>query len=268
MLTVIKNRVHTYFFTGIMMALALTSSLALAKEYVVDGSSVEAYERSIKAMADSLNEQDKKDFGRGLLNMILTEYSAAHGATGLSLLQFMGPAIKAAHISMDGHTLEEILERGRSISDDSATAAVDKDAVEDSAEALRRCLQDKVIVELAAIKKGDFFGYYVEVTVTNRLDWAIAGIRIAYQVFSEGRSVPWMDEDFSLAIRGGIEPGETRKLGTTTSFVPADAPEELITHAQVLDVTDQFKRQLIRDVRVIGWGKDKSEMKCKSADGK
>ncbi|MCC3304206.1 hypothetical protein [Sneathiella sp. HT1-7] len=251
------------------MALVLISSLALAEEYVVDGTTVETYERSIKAMADSLNEQDKKDFGRGLLNLMLTEYPAARGAKGFQLLQFMQPAVEAAHITLDGRTLEEILERGRSIADkDTPTKmAADGAAVEDRTEFLRQCLQETVAIESAVIKKRDYSGHNIEVVVTNGLDWAIAGIRVAYQVFSAGRSVPWADGDFSLAINGGIEPGETRKI-RTTARVPAEAPEDLITHAQVLDVTDQYKRQLIRDVRVMGWGKEKSEMKCKGADNK
>ncbi|MEX2278230.1 MAG: hypothetical protein WD674_10665 [Cucumibacter sp.] len=221
-------------------------------------------------MADSLDEQDKKDFGQGLLNMMLTEYPAASGAQGLQLLQFMQPAVEAAHITLDGRTLEEILERGRSIADDDAPAVADADgagdAAEDSAEALRQCLQEMVKIDSAVIEEGAYSGHNVEVTVTNGLDWAIAGIRVAYQVSSEGRSVPWMDEDFSLSISGGIEPGETRTV-RTTAFVPADAPEELITHAQVLDVSDQFERQLIRDVRVMGWGEERSEMTCESPEG-
>ena len=199
-------------------AVVFASVPAWAQGLVVDGTTVESYERSIKAMADSLNEQDRKDFGQGLLNMMLTEYPAARGAQDLQLLQFMQPAVKAAHITLDGRTLEEILERGRSIADDGAPAVADAggvgDTAEDSIEALRQCLQEKVTIDSAAIEEGAYVGHNIEVTVTNGLDWAIAGIRVAYQVFSEGRSVAWIDEDFSLSISGGIEPGETRTIGT------------------------------------------------------
>lgn len=246
---------------------ALAVAPAWAQGMVIDGTTTETYERSIKAMAGSLGEEDKQHFGKGLLNMMLTEYPAAHGAEGLQLLQFMQPAVEAAHITLDGRTMEEILERGRSLAHDSApptTTAASGD--ESDVDAIRRCLEERVTIDAASVERGAYFGHNVSVTVTNRLDWPIAGIRFAYQVFSEGRTVPWVRQDVSLSISGGIEPGETRTVATSAT-VPGDAPEALITHAQVLDVSDQYERQLIRDVRVMGWGDQRSDMTCESPDG-
>jgi hypothetical protein len=105
------------------------------------------------------------------------------------------------------------------------------------------------------------YGRTFKADVTNNLGWPIAGIRIAYKVTSEGRSVPWEDDGFALQIDGGIEPGETHTIRTTAS-VPSEAPELLSTTAQVLDVSDQDQRQLIRDVTIIGWGDQKSDRQC------
>ena len=60
--------------------LAVWATAATAQDLTVDGSSQEAYERSAKAMADSLSEADREAFARGLINLIITRYPAAQGA--------------------------------------------------------------------------------------------------------------------------------------------------------------------------------------------
>ena len=106
---------------------------------VVDGSSKEAYERSVKAMADELSDEDKEAFGRGLINLIITRYPPATGAEGLAMLQFMQPAVEAAHITLDGVTRDEILAKGREIMAADASKAEPPAAV-DPIDEIRACL--------------------------------------------------------------------------------------------------------------------------------
>ena len=54
-----------------------------AEEFVVDGSTRETYERSIKEMADSFPEKERELFVRGLLDLIFTRYPPVQGAKGL-----------------------------------------------------------------------------------------------------------------------------------------------------------------------------------------
>jgi hypothetical protein len=242
------------------IVLAVWATAVTAQGMTVDGSSQEAYERSVKAMADSLSEADREAFARGLINLIITRYPAAQGAEGLALLQFMEPAVEAAHITLDGVPMSEILERGREIvaaevSSEEASAEVDP------AEVARACLQERVLISNAVIEKGSF-SRTISLDVTNNLPWAIAGIRVNYVAMSEGRSVPWENDDFSLSISGGIEPGETRTIRTSASLFPSEAPDELITTATVLDVSDPLERQLIKDVTVIGWAEEQSPLSC------
>lgn len=244
---------------------------ANAEEMRVDGSSVESYERSVKAMADTLSPEDKRVFGRGLMSLIVTKYPPAQGAEGLLFLQAVTAAMEAAHITMDGVTRSEILARGRELEARDAAKKSTKPATGNSEktdgnldnpdESLRACLTEKVLLTGAKVKRRDF-GYAIEMNVTNNLPWAIAGIRVQYRVSSPGRSVPWAKDDFSLPIRGGVEPGETRQIKTSTLSIPPDAPAGLLTEAVVLDVTDSDEQQLIRDVRVMGWGDKKSARKC------
>jgi hypothetical protein len=157
----------------------------------------------------------------------------------------------------------------------------DQGATQEAVDSVRQCLQEKVTISEASIDKlaEDIWTHRIGAAVTNRLDWPIAGIHLAYQVFSEGRSVPWTKSDTSLAIGGGTEPGETKKIGWSID-VPTDAPDQLIAHVQVLDVLDQYERQLIGDEHVRMWdtqgplpsliveGKEKSDMRCDPAGGK
>ena len=228
--------------------LGFWASTANAQGITVDGSSQETYERSIKAMADSLSEADRDAFGRGLVNLIITRYPAAQGAEGSAMLQFLGPAIDAAHITLDGVPMSEILERGREIIATEATPEADP------VDVLRDCLQQRVLISNAVIERGSY-GRTISLDVTNNLPWAIAGIRVNYVAMSDGRSVPWENNDFSLSISGGIEPGETRTI-SATAFLSSEAPDELITTATVLDVSDPLERLLIKDVSVAGWAEE------------
>ncbi|MEP3895681.1 hypothetical protein [Pseudophaeobacter sp.] len=238
----------------------LFSHPALAQDQVVDGSSTETYERSVKSMVEGMSDEDREAFGRGLMNLIITGYPAAQGAEGLAMLQFMEPAVEAAHITLDGMSREEILSRGREIvAADNSSHQQPQGA--DPTEDLRTCLQASVLVTNPSIEKGSY-GRTISMDVTNNLTWAIAGIRVEYIAMSEGRSVPWERDNFSLSISGGIEPGETRTIRTSASLFPSDAPEELITTASVLDVSDPLERQLIKDVTVIGWAEEQSSMNC------
>ncbi|GAB5387700.1 MAG: hypothetical protein Alpg2KO_06680 [Alphaproteobacteria bacterium] len=127
-------------------------------------------------------------------------------------------------------------------------------------DALKACLQEKVVLTNPQLESATF-GRSISVDVTNNLKWAIAGIRIEYTIKSEDRSVPWKKDAFAVSIPGGIEPGETRDIGTSVS-VSRDTPDDAILTATVVDVSDPEERQLVKEVTIIGWGDGKSPMTC------
>lgn len=94
---------------------ALFFHVAHGADLKIDGTSKETFERSTKAMADTLSNADREIFASGLLNLILTEYPPARGLDGFALLAIGSQAVEAAHITMNGKTMSEIMERGRSI---------------------------------------------------------------------------------------------------------------------------------------------------------
>ena len=48
--------------------------------------------------------------------------------------------------------------------------------------------------------------------VENRGDFAVSRLRVRVRLVSEGRTVPWGEDEYTIRIRGGVEAGETRQL--------------------------------------------------------
>jgi hypothetical protein len=240
----------------------LSVGIALA-DMKVDGSTKETFERSTKSMADTLSDEDKKVFAEGLLNMILTDYPSAKGMDGGSFLAIAPKAVEAAHITMDGKTLSEIMARGRAVISKKAADRPnpsEETAAKGDIDERLACLQQKVVVTSASIIK-DSFGSSASFLIQNTLQWPISGIWLAFKATSEGRPVPWIEEDFVVGISSGIQPGESRRV-STSARPPGDAPKNLIVEATVLDVADQDKRLLVGTRNVMGWPKERSQRKC------
>lgn len=265
----------------IALILALLVTLpAMAEVLVIDGSNNEAYERSVKAMVESLPDKDRETFSRGLVSLIFTRYPPMIGSKNLSALQFMGPAIEAAHITLDGVPLDEILAQGRKVIADDASRIEKLQRQSDEMERLRRsfnapastftrdeidqqaCLGEKVIATNTNIEEAMLAGRVLQMDVTNNLPWSIASIHASYVVTSLGRSVPWMQDDFTRSIKGGIEPGETRKVTVLVHSLPTDAPVKLITDVTILDVADPKDRWLITATDAT---KGKSLLSCQAS---
>ncbi|WP_265517585.1 hypothetical protein [Nitratireductor luteus] len=228
-------------------------SLALADSMEIDGTSKETFSRSVKTMADAVPEPDKEAFQKGLLNLIITRYPPAAGAEGLALMAFMGPAVEASHTTMDGVTKEEILKRGREL----LASASHKDEDHTSR---RDCLDAKLEIEDARIERTDMSDY-IAVKISNGLPWAISFVHVAYTVRSQERSVPWVNENFGMDVRGGIEPGETREVKTNAFGIPKDA-RNLVTTAKILDVADPQKRHVVGETFFIGHPKELATIEC------
>jgi len=244
---------------ALTFAWSLIAVVAMADDLTIDGTTQETFEASVREMTEGLSDQDAKAFAAGLMNMILTEYPPAKGQEGLSILFFAEEATKAAPRTLDGKTLAEILERGRGLGG-SKVAPADDQAASDQ-ERVRECLRQAVVVQNAEVTRGDF-SPNLELTIANRLAWPIAGIRFHYEVRTEGRAVPWAEDDTALAIAGGIEPGEMRTIGTSLFSMPSEAREPFDVRVTISDVADQDKRQLIGDVRIIDWGQEPSARTC------
>ncbi len=128
-------------------------------------------------------------------------------------------------------------------------------------DALKTCLREKVQVTAASVEQTDISSY-IKLTLKNTLSWPVSFVIVSYKVTSEGRAVPWAEERFGMSIPGGIEPGETREISTNI-YPPSEAPKELTAKAELLDVADAEKRQLIGENKYQGNADDLSPLGCK-----
>ncbi|ESY72768.1 hypothetical protein X743_14405 [Mesorhizobium sp. LNHC252B00] len=227
----------------------------LANELTIDGTTKETFAASTKAIADSLSPEEKPIFQAGLLNLIVTRYPPASGATGLALLAFMPQAAEVAHITMNGVTKSEILARGQEVQ--FARAPPSPKA---NFSALRSCLQQHVLITNARTER-DGIGVLIKVEVTNNLVWPISFVQIGYKVTTQGRSVPWANDNFGMNISGGIEPGEMREISTNVFGIPRIA-NDLTTKAEILDVADAEERHLVGEVHFLGNSDQPSPHRC------
>ena len=235
---------------------AILCSPACADELKIDGTSKETFAKSVGAMAATLSPADKEVFQKGLMNLMVTKYPPAEGAEGLQMLAFMPQAIEVAHVTLNGYTRNQILEHGRKLG---AASAAKVKTVDNRAQ-VEDCLRKALPVTGAAVVKGDF-GRSVTMSVTNNLKWAVSFLHIHYVVSTPGRSVAWVDKTFGGSISGGIEPGETREVQTSAYDLPREAVN-LEVKAEVIDVADPQKRQLVGKTRYVNTPEELSPNKC------
>jgi len=89
-----------------------------------------------------------------------------------------------------------------------------------------------------------------EFTITNHLDWPIAGFHFDYKVFSEGRQIPWSSGNDGVWIAGGIEPGETKSRMAFNVRIPSDAPDNLTMKYEIVTIVgpdDEVLRSSMHD---------------------
>lgn len=126
------------------------------------------------------------------------------------------------------------------------------------------CLQDRVQLRNARIEP-ETFGSTVTFSARNDLDWALSGIRVQLLVVTEGRAVAWEESTHAISIPGGIEPGEMRDIAFTARL-PNATPNDAQARLTVLDVADPERRQLVKDVTVMGWSDERSDRICGDED--
>ena len=90
-------------------------------------------------------------------------------------------------------------------------------------------------------REANFFAYSrIEFTVRNQTGTAISRIFCHGRLSSPGRTIPWADEEFNVAIPGGLEPGESKLISLRP---PQNGP---YGHAELKDRTD-----LVMEISVL-----------------
>src|SRR5215217_3532782 len=237
---------------GWRLILVVVAGLSLTSpawaQMTIDGRTVETYERSIRAMADSLPQSERETFGLGLMNMIIWDYPASAGATGLSVMSLMTPALAAAHITLDGVTIDKIMDRGRAVVAQQQSAKGQQASSEDQTSILRTCLQNRMEMTDFQVVNDGTPPIELKVTVENGLSWSVSALAFYSIAKSPGRSAAWGENTLSTTIPGGIEPGEKKRLSISFYGLPPDLPPDANFSLSITDAADADKRPLIGGV--------------------
>ncbi len=199
----------------------------------------------------------------GYVTTIFTQHDWYFIFVSEEALAITTPTINEADAGTDaveGTTNPEATEPGTSSESNGGSASAEEVPSED--EVLRSCILEHVDLEAQLVPQSWGSGFDVELTIENRLSWAIAAIQVEFEIRSPDRSVPWSDGSPSQQIAGGIEPSETRSV-TTSALLPDIAlDEELVVEARLLDVADADMNLFVADQLVMGWGMEPSTRPC------
>ena len=257
-------------------ALLVSPALAWNPKEPINGFSRESLYRSIKAITRDMTDEEKRVFRRGFNAMMLSDFPLTFGMSADEAKSFLPMAMEAAHITMDGVSLGEIMARGAQLDQLARTnapvsepepspeqpseptfnpitqiAELDRKQAErekrdaEHLEVMRACLAEKIPLEATYVRKGGVFDD-LELTLTNNLSWPISYIGMDYEIRTEGRKLALAEKEIARTLRNGLAPGETRMVRITVSAVPKEVlVEALDMTIRILNVADMDGRSLL-----------------------
>ncbi len=207
---------------ALILAAALAASGCAPR---LDSSSPEQMAATMQKVRDSLPEDKREQFDEAVMAVALKD------VTGASLVALAGqsPAQLPAQASakLNGKTGLELIAEAEAIASERVAREQARALAETRAQALAEIkeLETKRVSALAArvelakfeVSRSRFRlvprGYsspqpLIEMSVKNGTSSAVSRAYFKGTVASPGRAVPWIKEDFSYSIEGGVEPGE------------------------------------------------------------
>lgn len=235
---------------------------------IIDGSSQETFQKSIKEMIESYASSEMKQaFSKALLKKLWAKDPLTANLSGLARMAAIPQAAETMHITLDGVTQSEI-ERVILASVD-LKSSQDSDAKKISTEP--NCdLDEHISILVKDIKfKDELFGSgkraEVTISITNTGPFAISAYAVSYSLKTEGRMVPWETDDFYFrSISGGIEPNET----ISDIVIIDELHDDRIRHPlsvslEVVDVRDHQRRFLRKPKNgVVGYPSEFTKLDC------
>lgn len=98
-----------------------------------------------------------------------------------------------------------------------------------------------LVTEARYFREPTFFAYpHIQFSIQNQTGTAISRIFCRGRLSSPGRTIPWADQEFNVALPGGLEPGETKQINLQP---PKDGP---YGHAELKDRTD-----LVMEISIV-----------------
>jgi len=213
----------------------------------IDSSTPQTMAATLKKARASLPAEKRQKFDEAVMVVSLKEVAGA----GLSALATQSPAQLPARASakLHGKTALEIIAEADAIGAERAVRERAQALSEIKELETKRERTAAVRVELRKFEVSRSrlhlvpqpFGRprpVIEISVKNGMNDTVARAYFKGTVASPGRAVPWIKEDFSYQIAGGVEPGETADWSLAPSpfgaWGKADVPKDAIFTVEVV----------------------------------
>lgn len=213
----------------------------------IDGSSDQSLKSSMADISKALPESEKEDFSKYLM------------LVSLKHVNIFSPTVEVdMRNALNGKTAREIIEEGKNIeiekkkedikreSDEKKMVEIKKlEKIERDKEKIQELekeieLQKLIKDKLEQIKfsdakfrilDNDFMKEAVlSFTISNYSDEVLKTVYAKGTLISDGRTLPWFEDNFNFNVSGGLEKGETRTFNLTpnllSSWSNVNAPED------------------------------------------
>lgn len=230
--------------------------LAGCGESKLDGSSPEAYKASAAKMAEGLSKEQREKLEADLMVIAFKNFDMSQVFSGKkSAEDVTSEALKA----VDGKTASQISQEADKVRAETAERDRKKAILEiaDLSEKKARseagwgeAQKFRVMSPKFYKEKVGYLGdqFYIEMSVENGTSKAVSAARFKGVISSPGRSVPWIEKEFSHSIPGGIEPGESQawKLfqGGYDGWTYVKYPDDAVLTVQVIGLDGADKKPI------------------------
>lgn len=202
----------------------------------------------MKKVLQSVPEGDRAEFQRLLMGVVVSE-----GFKRKSLQEALSPVNGKDATAVLAHLrAEESARKAEARAKQEAELAELKSRESDFEREVKKLERIGVAdVRVSQSGKNMFMRYKLEATISNNLDVALSAVKIAYQLKSPERAVPWNDGEAWFFVKGGIEPGESIKDETydTDLIVLANATvdhPDAVLSVKLVDAYDADKKSVVK----------------------
>jgi hypothetical protein len=236
-----KRRLLVFIFLGVI-------ALSACAKPKIDTSSDEAMKKSIAKVRDSLPEDRRARFDEALKIVTLTKFKLkipVPGVPGINVIE------EGFRQTLHGKTGDEIIAEAEVIEKErqERERAQALGEIKELEERQIKAEADKSELTKFQVLRSKFYKKkmeplpemaIIELTVTNGTQYSVSRAYFRGTLASPGRAVPWLTNDFSHQIRGGIEPGETatwqRRMDMFSQWAVIQVPSDAILTVEVLRI--------------------------------
>lgn len=208
---------------ALMLAALVLAACSGPLDTRIDGSSQEAYEKSLKAIKAKLSPEETTKLDEALQVVVFSEVMPKEGGL-IGMMAALKDTDKLQSKMLEtvsGKTPRELIAQADVKIKERAKAEL-QSVVSEITELERRkagAEKSKGLLSKITVADPKFYwsgGYYPEPVldfkVTNNTGIPLSRLHFHGVVSTPGRTIPWVSEDFNNTVSGGVEPGETKHL--------------------------------------------------------